>query len=1241
MIDHSDIDRIFDCLIASDVMVTKTLGVSRAASVSLNENRMSDYLLAQWNLLVKEAAERAASVLTSGSGDTVMAGDVDRALSEAGKVMAKWSGRVVANYKRYIESVYRYGREVGLRQTLGAKPNSMGVFEFEVTKASKKIDVAMAIKPSFDLQDIESINSLKESQVFWIGDHYEKNVSQPISVFSTVQIGAGMSRVDAGKMIHDHFLIEANKVELPSGWKGSSRGYFTMLVGNATTVARANGHLNSFAKAGFTTYVVRNPEDSRTCEVCRYLDGKEFRVSDGMALNKVLNSFKSPAGVKEMKPWLNPAKALKLAGSAGPAGWKKTTKLHNEGYSVPPFHGFCRCDLDVSGKTVLFEEPDIGDGAEVKSQIVGPGFIDAVQTKMAKPIQPPKVEPIKPPPPIPKAGEAPVKATADSSEALKPNSFPWDITKLEQFDQHFGGGHGGKLGFIDPDGNKWMFKPNNPIMSYGEDCACKLGNALGVPQAEVYVVRIGNKLGTIQKLYQGVAADLKAGGGVPIESLTGTQLGQVQREHAYDWLIGNHDGHGGNLLKVGDNIKGIDKGQAYKFLNLDKLSIDYNPNLEIGEISYVNQQLKRYVSGEIKSSFTIGRSMELEKFLDDVMAMPDEDFVNIIRPYFSRGVGTGMGSFAQYDTEAKFIEAALIRKHNLRESLKMFWEDIEKKRAQVTGKPLPKTPKPKAPKAPKPKIPKGEITPIDNEFVQSVKDAKWAGKVLHIAGDDFEDMQALVYATNRSMFITGKLRRAANERILALSQRVIGATNPDDPYWKKVIRYVKHINFHLGPGGDGQIAQEVKDLTPFLQEILTANINEVAPSVRSTVVYYQKELAKVMNKDGTVRMAGIGQKIEQYVPQAEKVPGIKGIKVVNSYGQNERKLEAGVINEISGDLQHEWHGEQFKIEFDSGVKATYVRHDDGNLYSKQGRITFELGNGIQHVTPDDIKQALDSLEALSIPAKLAKSEDLEYVYLVKVANAANLHNDPRFMPEVGKTISENIQRMKSAWTEKLGVSDLKKVGYNPIPIAEYEDGTGLAHWERFDLDIKQLEKEGVGVYHELYRGISDLEIIANSKTGGLIATENKLRAGIIPKGKSPDDDQRHGSASYVFTRLSTPKKASSNGSHLRFNTGILKDPDAISYTHDCYGDVHPDFMTVERKFGYESVKDIGLNGRTDNETMFKGAISFTKWLEEIRVNDEGEKEQVVKWFKENGLDRVGVKKRPIEDIISIGKFTGK
>jgi hypothetical protein len=58
----------------------------------------------------------------------------------------------------------------------------------------------------------------------------------------------------------------------------------------------------------------------------------------------------------------------------------------------------------------------------------------------------------------------------------------------------------------------------------------------------------------------------------------------VQKHHALDWLIGNHDAHERQFIRSPEHgLVGIDKGQAFKYFNHDRLDWNYHPNTKYQE----------------------------------------------------------------------------------------------------------------------------------------------------------------------------------------------------------------------------------------------------------------------------------------------------------------------------------------------------------------------------------------------------------------------------------------------------------------------------------------------------------------------------------------------------------------------------------------------------------------------------------------------------------------------------------
>jgi hypothetical protein len=134
---------------------------------------------------------------------------------------------------------------------------------------------------------------------------------------------------------------------------------------------------------------------------------------------------------------------------------------------------------------------------------------------------------------------------------------------------------------------------------------------------------------------------------------------------------------------------------------------------------------------------------------------------------------------------------------------------------------------------------------------------------------------------------------------------------------------------------------------------------------------------------------------------------------------------------------------------------------------------------------------------------------------------------------------------------------------------------------------------------------------------------------------SPDRDQETGGASFAFTRLRTIFNAPPDA-ELRFHTSILRDPDALTFNRDAFGECNEAFLNANRKYGQDSMIEIAQRGVSNNETDFKNGVSFEKWLDEVRVSSQSKRKEVIKWFKDAGVKRVGPNKKKIEDAVIVG-----
>lgn len=131
-----------------------------------------------------------------------------------------------------------------------------------------------------------------------------------------------------------------------------------------------------------------------------------------------------------------------------------------------------------------------------------------------------------------------------------------------------------------PDGSQWLFKPDKTGggRAAAEAAASKVFQAAGVSTVPVYTTKIGGHTGAVQPMIKGataLAADPK--------SWTQADVDHVVRTHVAQWVMGDHDGHPGNILKTpSGGLVPIDGGQAFKHYGADKLSLDYHPNASFG-----------------------------------------------------------------------------------------------------------------------------------------------------------------------------------------------------------------------------------------------------------------------------------------------------------------------------------------------------------------------------------------------------------------------------------------------------------------------------------------------------------------------------------------------------------------------------------------------------------------------------------------------------------------------------------
>ena len=349
----TQLDHLHDGLVLVDEILAKVVLADELALAARKEGLLREYVNAQWNQLAARAAQRAASMIRAGKGE-VTDTELDRIMREVSDIMGGWDNVVGKRFTDDMEDIYGLAQLAAVRRATGygRRPTVFNTDPFlsGVTKATraKPSGKPPRIDLSFDQVDKEALESFKKHQLFWIGNHWQQNVSDHVANTARDELVAlGRGRVAAGRAMQGIFNKALKEVNVPDGFQGSSKQYFEGLVANAATVQRVHSQLNTFHRAGFEKYVIVNPNDHRTCETCNLMDGKEFYVSDGRSLATKLRNSTSPIRVKALQPFMSVKDARRLTGGkAGPAGVERTRGMaaHNP---MPPFHYRCRCNIDI------------------------------------------------------------------------------------------------------------------------------------------------------------------------------------------------------------------------------------------------------------------------------------------------------------------------------------------------------------------------------------------------------------------------------------------------------------------------------------------------------------------------------------------------------------------------------------------------------------------------------------------------------------------------------------------------------------------------------------------------------------------------------------------------------------------------------------------------------------------------------------------------------------------------------
>lgn len=855
-----------------------------------------------------------------------------------------------------------------------------------------------------------------------------------------------------------------------------------------------------------------------------------------------------------------------------------------------------------------------------------------------------------PPPPVPPT----------PPPAPKPVVFPYAEGDLSELNVSMEGGHR-KYVFQDPDGGKWLFKPDETA-GLAEQAGYQVMHMLGMKSPEVYVGTIRGEKGSIQKLWDDVDTPIRVD---KLADLTPTQRAQIQEHQVLDWLISQHDtNNGALLLNTAGNVYAVDKGQAFKFLGKDKLDWNYQPNFD--PVAY-NHLLKGALAGE----YELDRAAVAD-MVAKVEALDRDLLQRVLRPYAEHAAAKGFTPSPE-----TFINQILERQLNIRRDFDDLYDRLDK----ALGRTPPAPSKAAAP-------PSTAVTPITQALADDIVRLGAAGRSIHVAGTEIEDGTILAYTIDAGagkpaqLVFDLKVRAESDSKVRAnLGTPSTGpSTLPDDDAWPRLLQSIKHVNAHMTPGApqfDGVVTPaKVANLGSVANDLLRI-VGGPADAAHLDMAQHYRAILKHMTGEDLPAIAAASQADlaawttanfvkrttdwEPYIAPATR--GTAGT-IPTTYEPFYRTGRAGsqgrIVRQLNNDQYYDPNAspsilapDHYTLDMGGGITAQYVTHKGGeavvpyggrgsnaNGFAHQGRMVVTLdgfdGSAAQ------VERALQEVRRLGVKAELATPDDMELLYLAKVARAARVTNLAPYKNQVTSkidpttTVAEQLKLHRAYWAKKMGVPDVTKLpDYEPMPQYDtvWQNGGdvgrgGFPWWNRFDITQADLDREMPN--HILGHGLGSggaagpwlMDRLQDNMR--LANTTERVRMAVGGSGQSSGEDQWTGGASYIFTRIATDPR----GYSMSFDKRLLRRVDLQSYAGDTYGKADEAHLKLS-KHDIAGWKSNGSN--YGNETNIKNGFAILDYLVHVNTGSAFARDELLQALRRHKITRING--RPIEDVI--------
>lgn len=1130
---------------------------------------MAELLLGGWNSQVKKGiAEIAAAVVELGKwGDGTVDSEDVKFLAEVlqdilGPELAKEVGDQAGDI---LKAAYVLGKE-------GLSPSD---------------EYKAMLSLGLNLQDSAALDIMNKHTVYWIGNAYSEILSADIESIVATALKDGLGREEVARNLRDLLTFQVG--ERPDH-------YWRLLAGVVMNRSRNLGSVSGMVEAGVTVYEVFNPLDERTSDICRYMNGKTFHVSDLVKHRDAILSAKSPEEIKAIAPWHRVREKggkyeINLGGSwkAMPGDSKSLGRL---GLYLPPYHGNCR-------SSVIATEYDVGDPAE------------PVPVRFEEIPDPP------PPPPTKPIPKQPAESKGPKIEPKEPvDEIPEEPDGWGKIPQAFGlmfhknaaylGGASKKFIFLDADGNQYLVKPGltkagttaEAFRVYIQEATARLSYKLLGPKRTIEVVsRVlpddkGNPiLSSVQRLIGGVKGDLKQLGG--LSGLNGNQLRAIFQEHTIDWLTGNFDAHAGQFIMLQDGkILGTDKENGFKFWKDPKslrMSRTYAPN---PEWPIYNDLFDGFAKGKIDLDLN-----DVLPAIQRVEAMSDQEFLDIFKKY--------RDALPISDADREKLAAHMLqRKHELREEYRRFFSELLEER---TGK-------------------KG----IQFQFADEIPKGKLAEQPLAAKAFSQEQLEGLQWKALFDMAKSQGLKYASDaskpELIAFLSNPSLKAEVEAGIKARKIQRTA---------------AKKTAAQRTDRDEAIWDDLSLVDNNPRGEA--FHRDSVAIEGQSVRVRRA-VGDGFDGYVIEF-KTAETEGERLFRElyerkdakegewkWFMNASKRPNGFdISEINHELTSSGRlGQRNAWIIDRGDYTIEVWKNE-YYFAMKGQVRIWVrGDGKQAA-----KRLKEALSDIKLDRAIAKpTPDDEYRL--------------RLMRVLWQDNPEAERRLRYRW-DSMSIEEIERAAGPQIVarakrLVKKDLGGGAFTW--VDPEFEKLYPDAVNVWAGLGTHATPTNA-ADVIESGLQGTVERWSNGIYRQGASSFDDMKSGGADSAFARLVTKgNEGSRYASHYKgdgpynivYSKRVLERTDWYGHHGDSYGEARPHSSIWRRRPSAQGFVTGQRDRYTyDNEIMFRRFIP-TEYMERVDARSEAERQMLLDELRRRGITEVNGK--PIEELVIVKEVTG-